>query len=71
MEKHYQVIIIGAGIAGLSCAKYLLENNIQDFLIVEAQNEIGGRCRTIPLRRTKCFTTLLFYKFIFRIFFSL
>lgn len=49
MEKHYQVIIIGAGIAGLSCAKYLIENNIENILILEAQNQIGGRCRTIPL----------------------
>ncbi|CAF1286180.1 unnamed protein product [Adineta ricciae] len=49
MERQYRIIIIGAGIAGLSCAKYLLENDIHDFLIVEAQDRIGGRCQTIPL----------------------
>ncbi len=46
MEK-YCVVIIGAGIAGLSCAKYLIENDIQDFIIIEANDQIGGRCQTI------------------------
>ncbi|CAF1127976.1 unnamed protein product [Adineta steineri] len=49
MDKHYCVVIIGAGIAGLSCAKYLIENDIHDFIIIEANNQIGGRCETIPL----------------------
>jgi monoamine oxidase len=47
MEKNYCVVIIGAGLAGLSCAKYLIENNIQDFIIIEAHEQIGGRCQTI------------------------
>ncbi len=49
MEQHYRVVIIGAGIAGLSCAKYLIENNIHDFVIVEAHDQIGGRCQTIQV----------------------
>jgi monoamine oxidase len=48
MEKHYCVVIIGAGIAGLSCAKYFIENDIIDFVIIEANDQIGGRCQTIP-----------------------
>jgi monoamine oxidase len=48
MEKTHSVVIIGAGIAGLSCAKYLIENNIDDFIILEANDQIGGRCQTIP-----------------------
>lgn len=48
MEKsNYRIIILGAGIAGLSCGKYLLENLIDDFLIIESNDEIGGRCQTI------------------------
>jgi uncharacterized protein with NAD-binding domain and iron-sulfur cluster len=46
-EKPYSVVIIGAGIAGLSCAKYLIENNMDDFIILEAGDRIGGRCQTI------------------------
>jgi uncharacterized protein with NAD-binding domain and iron-sulfur cluster len=49
MEKHHSVVIIGAGIAGLSCAKYLIENDINDFVIIEAHDQIGGRCQTIKL----------------------
>jgi len=49
MERQYRVVIIGAGIAGLSCAKYLIENDINDFVIVEAHDRIGGRCQTIQL----------------------
>ena len=49
MEQHYRVVIIGAGVAGLSCAKYLSDNSIDDFIIIEAQNQIGGRCQTIQL----------------------
>jgi monoamine oxidase len=47
MEEKYCVLIIGAGLAGLSCAKYLMEHGLDDFIIIEAQNRIGGRCQTI------------------------
>ena len=49
MQRQYRLVIIGAGIAGLSCAKHLIENNIEDFVIVEAQNQIGGRCQSIQV----------------------
>jgi phytoene dehydrogenase-like protein len=39
------VIIIGAGIAGLTCAKYLKDRGIQS-LILEASDGVGGRVRT-------------------------
>ena len=39
------VIIIGAGIAGLTCAKYLQDRGIQS-LILEASDGVGGRVRT-------------------------
>jgi phytoene dehydrogenase-like protein len=40
-----RVIIIGAGLAGLSCARRLMQDNTP-FLILEADHQIGGRVRT-------------------------
>ena len=48
MLKH-QVIIIGAGIAGLSAAVDLIENGVTQILILEGQNRIGGRIQTSEL----------------------
>ncbi|XP_047313974.1 polyamine oxidase 1 [Impatiens glandulifera] len=39
------VIIVGAGISGISAAKILSENGIDDILILEASDRIGGRIR--------------------------
>jgi len=39
------VIIIGAGISGLACAKHLMKSNI-DFLVLESSQKIGGRIKS-------------------------
>jgi phytoene dehydrogenase-like protein len=39
------VVIVGAGLAGISCARRLLQDNIP-FLILEADERIGGRIKT-------------------------
>lgn len=39
------IVIIGAGVAGLTCAKYLKDAGI-DALILEASDAVGGRVRT-------------------------
>ena len=39
------IVIIGAGIAGLTCAKYLKDKGV-DALILEASDGVGGRVRT-------------------------
>ncbi|KAJ4711589.1 putative Polyamine oxidase [Melia azedarach] len=39
------VIIIGAGVSGISAAKTLAENGIEDIVILEASDRIGGRVR--------------------------
>eukprot|EP00095_Tigriopus_kingsejongensis_P004146 maker-scaffold703_size109190-snap-gene-0.19 protein:Tk04146 transcript:maker-scaffold703_size109190-snap-gene-0.19-mRNA-1 annotation:"peroxisomal n1-acetyl-spermine spermidine oxidase" len=43
----YRVIIIGAGIAGISAAHYLVQNGVSDVLVLEATDRIGGRVQTI------------------------
>ncbi|VVC75744.1 Pseudooxynicotine oxidase [Aquicella siphonis] len=45
-EEHQKVIIIGAGIAGLSAAKTLTDNHVP-LLVLEARNRIGGRIHTV------------------------
>ncbi|GAV88458.1 Amino_oxidase domain-containing protein [Cephalotus follicularis] len=39
------VIIIGAGVSGISAARLLAENGIEDVVILEASDRIGGRIR--------------------------
>ena len=39
------VVVIGAGLAGLCCARQLVRNNV-DVLLLEAESEVGGRVRT-------------------------
>ncbi|KAL5708151.1 sarcosine oxidasee (formaldehyde-forming) [Ranunculus cassubicifolius] len=39
------VLIIGAGISGISAAKVLSDNGVEDFVILEATDRIGGRIR--------------------------
>lgn len=46
MDK--QVIIIGAGAAGIAAATKLLLNGFRNILILEGQDRIGGRIHTIP-----------------------
>ena len=42
-----KVVIIGAGCTGLSAA-YTLEKQDVDYVVYEATNVIGGRCRSVP-----------------------
>lgn len=43
-----KLVIIGAGIAGLAAAKTLEDANFKDYLLIEAQSEVGGRIQSIP-----------------------
>ena len=45
--SEYRVAIIGAGIAGCTAARTLIENGVNDVIILEATDRIGGRVRTI------------------------
>ena len=45
IPKNPDVIVIGAGVAGLAAAKALLEARMEP-LVLEASDHIGGRCIT-------------------------
>jgi spermine oxidase len=46
--QNARVIVIGAGISGISCATKLIENGFKNVQILEAENRIGGRVNTVP-----------------------
>lgn len=50
---NFKVIIVGAGMAGLSAANHLLQNGCDSFCILEARGRIGGRIVSIPLAQQK------------------
>ena len=45
-RKHYDVIIIGAGLAGLQAGRMLQQHGV-DFLLLEGSERIGGRVYTL------------------------
>jgi len=54
MEKnysgnHFEVIIIGSGIAGMSAANDLARNG-KKVLVLEVNDYIGGRLRSVPIK---------------------
>lgn len=42
----YEYIIIGAGVTGLTLCKKFREAGISDILVLEADNRVGGLCKT-------------------------
>ncbi|CEG58869.1 flavin monoamine oxidase family protein [Legionella fallonii] len=46
-QAQYKVIIIGSGIAGLEAAHYLQDHGIDNYIILEARDRVGGRANTI------------------------
>src|SRR5215813_7584099 len=45
MANHPEVLIVGAGLAGLACARHLADSGIA-LEVIEASDGIGGRVRT-------------------------
>jgi monoamine oxidase len=45
--ENTKIVIVGAGLSGISAAAKLLENGFEDIVILEAENRIGGRIHSI------------------------
>lgn len=48
-KRQPRIVIIGAGLAGLSAAKALLESGFTDVTVLEATDRIGGRVQSVKL----------------------
>ncbi|KAL1122587.1 hypothetical protein AAG570_002917 [Ranatra chinensis] len=46
-DNKCKVVIVGAGMAGLSAANHLVKNGVTDFVVLESRNRIGGRIASI------------------------
>lgn len=53
-DSKFEVVIIGAGIAGLAAASHLLSKGITQIIVLEGQNRIGGRIWTEPFGKFNC-----------------
>lgn len=42
-----KLIILGAGLTGLSCAYHLKKMGFKDFIIIEKEEQVGGFCRSL------------------------
>ncbi|KAL3287703.1 hypothetical protein HHI36_002168 [Cryptolaemus montrouzieri] len=49
LAKAEKIIIVGAGASGIAAATRLIENNITDFIFLEAEKRLGGRIHSIYL----------------------
>lgn len=47
MFKNTKIIIIGAGAAGISAAARLIERGLENIIILEGKDRIGGRIHTV------------------------
>ena len=46
------VLILGGGISGVTAANYLDNNGVKNFLLLEAQDYIGGRLKNLTVGNT-------------------
>ena len=46
-QPHRKVLILGAGLSGIIAGKTLQDSGIDDFLILEGQDYIGGRIKQV------------------------
>ncbi|XP_030754642.1 spermine oxidase-like isoform X4 [Sitophilus oryzae] len=46
-RQNHKIVIVGAGMAGLGAASELMQNNVEEFVILESQDRPGGRIETI------------------------
>ena len=46
------ILILGGGISGVTAANHLDNNNVENFLVLEAQDYVGGRLKNLTVGNT-------------------
>lgn len=49
--RNPKIVIVGAGASGIAAASKLFQNGLTNFILLEAENRIGGRIYTASLGR--------------------
>ena len=65
MREHFEVAIVGAGFGGLCMAIRLLREGIDDFVILEKDQEVGGTWRDNSYPGAACDVQSHFYSYSF------
>lgn len=65
VTPHYQIGIIGTGFGGLALAKNLIDADIQNFVLFERANEVGGTWRDNTYPGCACDVASNLYSFSF------
>lgn len=60
-KRQPRIVVIGAGLAGLSATKTLLENGFTDVTVLEASDRIGGRVQSVKLGKEMASVLLLLW----------
>lgn len=71
MTTTFDVIVIGGGYSGLSCAKALYDSGVKNILLLEARDRVGGRTYSIDFQSKKVDVGAGYVKFIIIIIFIL
>jgi cation diffusion facilitator CzcD-associated flavoprotein CzcO len=64
-DKIYDSIIFGTGFAGICMAKRLLDSNIENFIVLEKENSVGGTWRDNTYPGAACDVQSHLYSFSF------
>jgi hypothetical protein len=59
-------VIVGAGASGVAAASQLLENKMDDFVILEAENRYGGRIDSVRFGMLPYIVICIMYIFSLR-----
>ncbi len=66
-NQQYEAVIIGTGFAGLCAAIQLRKHNIENFVLLEKDNEIGGTWRDNTYPGCACDVRAMLYSFSFEL----